>query len=530
MAERPDPVEYADTDSIARVFDRITDAVFALDETFEITYLNDQAEDFLEVEFGEVRGKRLWDVYPDTKGTAVYEAFNEALETQESAESELYYEPLDRWVDARIYPSETGITVYLHDVTELKEYERRLEHQREQLVALNNLYGVVREVTDAAIQQSTREEIEQTVCECLAATGSYRFAWIGEVEASTDTIAVRAEAGVDDSLGGDERTIPLDSDQNYPGEVLADAIQTRELRLIQNIEGGPRGPPWYDRVVESGIRSLVAIPIIHDDSLYGLLAVYADRPQAFTDEERAVIGQLGEIVGHAITAVERKRALTADELVELEFHIREFFGAIDTSVGTDGRIAFTQAVPVENETYVVYGETTDDGVETLEQLTAQHPDWNTLRVRARNTDVVKFEVSVSKPPVIATVVARDGTVDQAVIENGEYTLTTHFPTGTDIRAMIETIQETYPTAEVVAHRQVARADSVQQLTQTWMAALTDRQQTVLQAAYYAGFFEWPRESSGEEIADALDIAPSTFSQHIRKAERKLFSVLFDEDY
>jgi predicted DNA binding protein len=54
--------------------------------------------------------------------------------------------------------------------------------------------------------------------------------------------------------------------------------------------------------------------------------------------------------------------------------------------------------------------------------------------------------------------------------------------------------------------------------------LTDRQLAVLRAAYQAGFFEWPRDASGEEVAESLDIAAPTFHQHLRKAEKAIIAV------
>ena len=47
----------------------------------------------------------------------------------------------------------------------------------------------------------------------------------------------------------------------------------------------------------------------------------------------------------------------------------------------------------------------------------------------------------------------------------------------------------------------------------------------MDAAYHSGFFEWPRDTSGEEVAASLDVSPPTFHQHLRKAERKLFESL-----
>ena len=57
--------------------------------------------------------------------------------------------------------------------------------------------------------------------------------------------------------------------------------------------------------------------------------------------------------------------------------------------------------------------------------------------------------------------------------------------------------------------------------------LTERQREVLRAAYEAGYYEWPRECTGADVADELGIASATFSEHIHAAERKLLMLLFD---
>lgn len=51
--------------------------------------------------------------------------------------------------------------------------------------------------------------------------------------------------------------------------------------------------------------------------------------------------------------------------------------------------------------------------------------------------------------------------------------------------------------------------------------LSDRQGEVIELALDEGYFEWPRETDAEVLADRLGIAHSTFLEHLRKAERKL---------
>ena len=51
--------------------------------------------------------------------------------------------------------------------------------------------------------------------------------------------------------------------------------------------------------------------------------------------------------------------------------------------------------------------------------------------------------------------------------------------------------------------------------------LTDRQCEVLRTAHRMGYFERPRDANAGAVAEALDIAPSTFAEHLAAAQRKL---------
>lgn len=53
------------------------------------------------------------------------------------------------------------------------------------------------------------------------------------------------------------------------------------------------------------------------------------------------------------------------------------------------------------------------------------------------------------------------------------------------------------------------------------SSLSARQAEVVELAYEAGYFEWPRHTDVETLADRLDISHATFLEHLRKAERKI---------
>lgn len=410
------------------------------------------------------------------------------------------------------------------DVTERIERERELERQREHLTALDHINDVVHDINEAAIDQSTREDIEASICERLADTDSYLFAWIGDVDGHTETVNLRTEAGVEGYLDG--TTISADPDDERSGGPTARAIVRREMQTAQDIPADEGDGPWSDHVRGADVRSSAAIPIAHEETLYGVLNVYSDRPDAFTAEECEVIGRLGEIAGHAIAAVERKRALMSDEVVELEFHLSDVFEALGVDATTDGQITLDSAVPASDGTYLVYGTTTTDAREVLDALTERFDHWDSMRIIDEEGTVSRFELRFTEPPILSAVASRGGYVDTARVDQGDLHMRIHLSPNVDVRSITDVVKEEFPGTELLAHRQTSRTDdSPPRLRGLFREKLTDRQRTCLEAAYNAGFFEWPRATSGEDVAESLGVSPPTFHQHLRKAERKTFETI-----
>ncbi len=60
---------------------------------------------------------------------------------------------------------------------------------------------------------------------------------------------------------------------------------------------------------------------------------------------------------------------------------------------------------------------------------------------------------------------------------------------------------------------------------TALDSLTDRQHEILRTAFTLGYFDVPRQVSTAEIAEDLDLDPSTVAEHLQRAERNLLSDL-----
>ncbi len=124
------------------IFERIDDAFYALDDEFRYEYVNEQAEEYLGEQEGNLIGQKPWEVLDVDESDPIFERFEEAFATQGPIRFERYSEPLGMWAMVRIYPSESGLSVYFEDITQRKERERELERVYDLLERAERIAGL----------------------------------------------------------------------------------------------------------------------------------------------------------------------------------------------------------------------------------------------------------------------------------------------------------------------------------------------------------------------------------------------------
>ena len=437
----------------------------------------------------------------------------------------------ERWVrisgEAVSEAGHVKVRGYLQDITAQKQHERLLEDQRADLEVLNSLNAVVRRLTDAVIDQSTRSEIEKTTCAQLGGAEPYRFAWIATIDPVTLELVPRVEYGCDGYLSEAELTSnPTEPGGNGPA---GRAVRTQEMQISRDVYEDADFEPWLDLAERYGYRSVAVIPIAFGETLYGALGIYSERVGAFGETEREVLEGIGEIVGHAIAAVERKQALLSDEVVELSFR----FDNTDSPVGIpptfEASFEVDSMLSLGDGMFLVYCTVTGADRASIADLgdTDDLQSIDELTVLRETTDGHELEIRMVDPPVLSAIASVGGAVSNVTITDATTTMTVHLAAAQDVSGAIDRITSVEPGVEMLRRRQMTRPTrSLDRLPQRLPDSLTDRQRAALEAAYFMGYFGWPRESSGPEVADTLGITSSTFHQHLRKAEVKLLDTVF----
>ncbi len=114
------------TNVIREVFERVSDAIIAVDRNWNYTYVNSKAEQLLGQEPGYLIGRHIWTEFPEMIREPFYKDYAEAMGKQEYRWVETYNAAQDRWFENHIYPSYTGLSIYFKDITERKKGEIKL--------------------------------------------------------------------------------------------------------------------------------------------------------------------------------------------------------------------------------------------------------------------------------------------------------------------------------------------------------------------------------------------------------------------
>uniref|UniRef100_UPI003F579214 PAS domain S-box protein n=1 Tax=Halosimplex halobium TaxID=3396618 RepID=UPI003F579214 len=426
----------------------------------------------------------------------------------------------------------------------LRERDAELAEQNARLRRQIGITDLIRRIDQSLIQAESRETIEAAVCDRLVESDDVAFAWIGGLDAAGNAVEPSAWAG-----DGAEY---LDAVDLATGEAAAEpAVRTAVSEtptVVGNVVDDLKREDWRKAALAREFHSVVSVPLAFEEYFYGVLTVYASEPDDFGDLEREVFAELGENIAHSINAAETQRALHTDQRVELSLSFDaddDVLGRLARAAGC--RVAFEGlAAHSESETglfVTTSGASVAAVTDVLDDLVSVRdyrlvgepeaagdgdgePDGTDADTDGGASEAL-FEVTVGGDALAAEFV-RHGASPRSIRADPEgVEAVVDVSPGTDVRAFVEMLGETYASVELTSRRTVERSGDDRRAGSAF-DALTDRQLEVLRTAYYAGFFEWPRTSTGEDVAEMLGVSQPTVNRHLRVGQQRLLERLFED--
>ncbi|MFQ3295087.1 MAG: PAS domain S-box-containing protein [Halobacteriales archaeon] len=505
------------------IIETVVDGVYALDEDREFTFVNDALCDMLGRSREELLGTDVRELFLDEDLKRAAADMRERVVSGDLSKGTLDAtaktpdgERIDLEANYRLlgeaeedeFPGSAGV---IRDVTERNRREREIARQRDELERITHINDLVLDVIRSLVETSPGEDFETAICTQLAGDDPYQFAWIGHDAVDGTVVQPRVNDGIDETTVIDR----LQTEDDPLEQLVTETLRTGSVRTDHDDEG----------------LDMATIPIGHGTATDGVLCLGTDRAGEFGDREQEGLAVLGETIGFVRNALENRKLLVTDAVVELEFAVRDAKSPVVAAASeTEATISLEGYVEADDGIWLLYLGVQEGASTTVAEALKGVESVASARVLTAEDDAGgHVEARVTGTCLPRTLLACGGSVRTGTATAGEARFVVEVPIGSDVRRVVERVTGKYPNATLLAQRE--RDGAVQppgRISHLLEDELTDRQRSALRTAYHAGYFKWPRESTAEEVADAMDISSPTLHSHLRRGERKLLRTLFDD--
>ncbi len=218
------------------------------------------------------------------------------------------------------------------------------------------------------------------------------------------------------------------------------------------------------------------------------------------------------------------RGAPASQRRRLEFRSETLAGPFVGTASEDAFPAIVGVVHLPDGTNLQYWETEEISPKDILSSFRSLPTVIDGHLLSTVGDTTRIEVHGSTDSLLATFARFGGRTKGLRFEDGTVTLVADLPLTADPAAVGEAVTDAYPDMKLVSQRQVVASDFFRRLVRS---SLTDRQWSVLKAAYHAGYFDSPRAVTGDDLAESFGITRQTFNHHLRRAHALGLELLFD---
>ncbi len=186
------------------------------------------------------------------------------------------------------------------DVTERKESDARIRR-------LNRVYQLFSGINALVVRARNQDALFNEACRLAVGKGDFRLAWVGCVKEGEQGITPVAWAGDDilvTQLLRDGVSVLLESD-----DFLSAAIREHEPKVCNDLQAERQAVLYRKQMSESGLRSMIALPLVVHGNAVGCLVLATDLLGSFDAPEMQLLIELSENLSFALDRFEKVREL-----------------------------------------------------------------------------------------------------------------------------------------------------------------------------------------------------------------------------
>jgi diguanylate cyclase (GGDEF)-like protein/PAS domain S-box-containing protein len=207
---------------------------------------------------------------------------------------------LVRWNNLRLRSGTgqvTGVASVGEDITDRRQAEARVAY-------LNRVYAVLSGINSLIVRVRDRAELFRDACRIATTQGGFPLAMMGTVDRHTMKIVPVALEGEDPGVVAGIKTIL--SLSNGTVNTMVEEVMRTKMPAIANDSQNDLRVAFREKHAELGCGSMVVLPVIVENEVAGVLALYAREKQFFHEEEMRLLRELAGDIGFAIDHIDTR--------------------------------------------------------------------------------------------------------------------------------------------------------------------------------------------------------------------------------
>jgi len=183
---------------------------------------------------------------------------------------------------------------------ERKKREQELQQLNRTLKALSNS-------SQAMMRAKDEPAYLNEVCQIIVNDRGHAMVWIGLAEADeARTVRPVAQAGFEN---GYLKTLNVTWNDTERGRgPTGKAIRTGKPAVCRNMLTDPDFKPWREEAIKRGYASSLVLPLSAHGKTFGAINIYSREPDAFSEDEIKLLGELADDLAYGITAIRLRAA------------------------------------------------------------------------------------------------------------------------------------------------------------------------------------------------------------------------------
>jgi putative nucleotidyltransferase with HDIG domain len=167
--------------------------------------------------------------------------------------------------------------------------------------------SIIRKLNQFLLRCDNENEIYKRVCDIFMESDLIKFVWIGLTEEGTFDVKPVVFAGIEKEY---INSIQAKWDNSPHGNgPTGTAIKTQKPVVIGDIKTDPTYLPWRKEAIKRNYLSIIALPLIYEGEVMGVLDIYSDKKDAFIEEDVESLKEVGNDIAIGIKSIRLEKNL-----------------------------------------------------------------------------------------------------------------------------------------------------------------------------------------------------------------------------